>query len=169
VEHWEITTHGLFSGPTLVQFNRAPEFEVARGERVTVRAVLRDAPADDRKPKAAAALPDPAVVKALRDLVAAKEGTRDTAKVREAAGQFSRGDVVEAEIDLTEARIRLAEAEGNQARVRALLEELVAQRQEQRQLTAVKVEVGFILDDVLKEVDARLAEAKARRDQARSK
>jgi hypothetical protein len=169
VERWEITTHGLFSGPTLMQFNRAPEFEVARGERVTVRAVLRDAPAGDVKPKAAAALPDPAVVQALRDLVAAKEGTRDTAKAREAAGQFSRGDVVEAEIDLTEARIRLAEAEGNPARVRALLEELVAQRQEQRQLTAVKVEVGFILDDVLKEVDARLAEAKARRDQARSK
>src|SRR5262249_16871935 len=43
LDHWEITTHGLFSGPTLLQFKRAPEFEVARGERVAVRAVMRDA------------------------------------------------------------------------------------------------------------------------------
>src|SRR5262245_47037788 len=135
VERWEITTHGLFAGPTLVQFQRAPEFEVARGERVTVRAVLRDAPAGDRKPAAAAALPDPALVQALRDKVAAMQGTRDTAVVRMDAGQFSRVEVVDAEIDLSEARIRLAEVEGNKAAVCALLEQLVAQRQEQRQLT----------------------------------
>jgi serine/threonine protein kinase len=169
VERWEITTHGLFSGTTVMQFKHAPEFEVARGERVTVRAVMRDAPADDRKPKAVATLPDPAVVQALRDLVAAKEGTRDIAKIREAAGKYSRVEVVEAEIDLSEARIRLAEAEGNQALVCALLEELVKHRQEQRRMTEIMLEVGRTGPDVLNEVDARLKEAKARLEQARSK
>jgi hypothetical protein len=169
LERWEITTHGLFSRPTVVQFKRAPEFEVARGERVSVRAVLRDAPADDVKPNEAAALPDPAMVQALRDLVAAKEGTRDLALAREAAGQYSRVEVVEAEIDLTEARIRLAQAEGNKAQVRAGLEGLVTLRREQRQLTELTVEAGRALPGVLKEVDARLTEAKARLDQARSK
>jgi hypothetical protein len=161
VERWEVTTHGLFSGPTVVQFKRAPELEVARGARVTVRAVLRDVPA--------AALPGPPAVQALRNLVVAKEGARDTTRARLAAGASPRMEVVEAEIDLTEARIRLAEAEGNQARVRAHLEELVTQRQEQRRLTELTVQAGAILADVLKEVDARLTEAKARLAQAQSK
>jgi hypothetical protein len=161
VARWEVTTHGLFSGPTLVQFKRAPELEVARGARVTVRAVMRDEPAT--------ALPGPPAVQALRNLVVAKEGARDTTMTRFAAGASSRMEVVDAEIDLTEARIRLAQAEGNQAGVRAHLEELVTQRQEQRRLTEVKVEAGFILDDVLKEVEARLNEAKGRLAQARSK
>jgi outer membrane protein TolC len=105
----------------------------------------------------------------LRDLVKAKEGTRDTALIREAAGQYSRVEVVEAEIDLSEARIRLAQAEGNQARLCALLEELVSLRQEQRRQTVAKVETGAILAEVLNQVDARLNEAKARLDEARSK
>jgi hypothetical protein len=53
--------------------------------------------------------------------------------------------------------------------VRALLEELVTQRQEQRQLTAAKVEAGYSVPDVLNQVDARLNEAKARLNEARSK
>jgi hypothetical protein len=169
VERWEITTHGLFSGRTVVQFQGTPEFEVARGERVTVRAVLRDAPTDDLKPKAAATVPDPAVVQALREVVAAKEGIRDRAKLREAAGQYSSVEVVAAEIDLTEARIRLAEAEGNQARVCANLEELVKHREEQQRFTEILVEAGRTLPDDLNEVDARLKEAKARLAQARSR
>jgi hypothetical protein len=169
VQRWEITTHGLFWSPTVVQFKRAPEFEVARGERVTVRAVLRDAPVGALKPKAVVAPPDPTVVQALRNLVVAKEGTRDTARNREAAGMYSRMEVVEAEIDLTEARIRLAEAEGKKARVCALLEELVTHRQEQRRLTQAKLEAGRTVPEVLNDVDARLNEAKARLAQARSR
>jgi hypothetical protein len=169
VERWEITTHGLFSGPTVVQFQWAPEFEVARGGRVTVRAVLRDEPVGDLKPKPTAPLPDPTLVQALRDLVAAKQGARDMAMIRAEAGQFSRMEVVDAEIDLTEARIRLAEAEGNKGGVRALLEELVTLRQEKRRLTAAMLEAGRILPDVLNEVDARLTEARARLAQARSR
>jgi outer membrane protein TolC len=78
-------------------------------------------------------------------------------------------EVVDAEIDLTEARIRLAEAERNNAGVCALLEELVTQRQEQRRLTEAQVEAGIVVADVLDQADARLADAKARLAQARSK
>jgi serine/threonine protein kinase len=169
VERWEITTHGLFSDLTLLQFKRAPEFEVARGERVTVRAVLRDAPVGDVVPKAVVAPPDPAVVQALRDLVVAKEGTRDKVVAGLAAATVSRMEVLDAGIDLTEARIRLAEAERKKAVVCALLEELVTQRQEQRRLTESYVEAGLVAADDLNRADASLADAKARLAQARSK
>jgi hypothetical protein len=169
VKHWEITTHGLFSDQTLLQFKRAPEFEVARGERVTVRAVMRDAPAGDQKPEAAVAPPDAAVVQALRDLVVAKEGIRDKAVAGFAAASVARMEVLDAEIDLIEARIRLAEAERNKGSVCALLEELMSQRQEQRRLTEALVKAHAAPADDLKQADARLADARARLAQARSK
>src|SRR5581483_2916210 len=59
--------------------------------------------------------PPPAAVQALRDLVAAKERYLGVARARYEAGMVSRVELVDAEIDLTEARIRLAEAEGDQA------------------------------------------------------
>jgi hypothetical protein len=169
VERWEITTHGLFFDQNLKQFKRAPEFYVARGERLTVRAVMRDEPVGGLKPQAAAAPPDPTVVQARRDLVVAKQGIRDKAVANLAAGSASRLDLLDAEIDLTEARIRLAEAERNEAGARALLEQLVTQWQEQRQLTEFSVQVGHSAPDVLNQVDARLADARARLAQARSK
>jgi hypothetical protein len=168
-ERWEITTHGLFSGPTLIQFERAPEFEVARGERVTVRAVMRAERVLDVNANTAPILPDLTVVQSLRDLVVAKEGTRDMAAHRLAAGKISMVEMVNAEIDLTEARIRLAQSEGNKARLRTLLEELVTHRQEQRRLTVAMAEAGVIVADALKEVDARLSEAKARLHEAQAK
>jgi serine/threonine protein kinase len=169
LDHWEITSHGLFPGPTLMQFKRAPEFDVARGERVTVRAVVRDADAANLLPKVAAPVADAKVAQALRDLVAAKKAIRDTALARLAAGRYSGLEVAEAEIDLTEARLRLAEMEGNRAELHALLQQLVTQRQEQRRLTELQVKAGRSLPDVLSEVDARLNETKARLEQARSK
>jgi outer membrane protein TolC len=99
----------------------------------------------------------------------AKEGIRDLAKIRYDAGQYSRVEVVDAEIALTEARIRLAVAEGNPAGRRALLEELVTLRQEQRELTEAKVAAGRAGPEVLNEVDARLKEAKARLAEAPSR
>jgi hypothetical protein len=167
VERWEITPHGLFAGPTLLQFKRAPEFEVARGEKVTVRAILRDTRAGD--PELPNVVPGPGVLEALRDLVVTNEATRDLAKVKYDAGQYSRVEVVDAEIALTEARIRLAVAEGNLAGRRALLEELVTLRQEQRGLIQAKVEAGRAGTEALNEVDARLTEAKARLAEARSR
>jgi outer membrane protein TolC len=50
-----------------------------------------------------------------------------------------------------------------------LLEELVTQRQEERRLTEAYVKAGVALADVLNQVDARLADARARLAQARSK
>jgi serine/threonine protein kinase len=169
VERWEITTRGLLSGQTFVQFKRAPEFEVARGEWVTVRAVLRDAPVGALKPKAVVAPPDPTVVQALRDLVVAKEGTRNMVTARFAAANASRMEVLDAEIDLIEARIRLAEAERNKEGVCSLLEELVTHRLEQRRLTAAMVKARAAAAEDLRQADARLADAKARLAQVRSK
>jgi len=42
VERWELRTRSTFSSRTEWQGVRAPEFEVARGEQVTVRAVMRN-------------------------------------------------------------------------------------------------------------------------------
>jgi serine/threonine protein kinase len=168
VDHWEITTHGLFSGPMLMQFKRAPEFEVGRGEWVTIRAVMRDAPIGDVVPKAAPGLPDAAALRALRDQLAAKERILETAKIKEEAGSYSRVEVVEAEIALTEARTRLAEAEENQERVCKLMEDLLTQLEDQRRLTAAKVEAGRDIQQALVEVDARITEAKNRLNRARS-
>jgi serine/threonine protein kinase/formylglycine-generating enzyme required for sulfatase activity len=50
LERWEITTHGLVSTNTAWQLKRACEIEVSRGDRVVVRAVMRDDPST---------LPDP--------------------------------------------------------------------------------------------------------------
>jgi outer membrane protein TolC len=101
-------------------------------------------------------------VQALRDLVAAKERYLGVARARYEAGMANKGELVDAEIDLTEARIRLAEAEGDQAGIVARLQQLVDQRREARDLTAQLVEVGRVLHDALDQADARLADAKAR-------
>jgi len=44
LDHWEVTTHGFFASQSLLQFTRDPWLEIARGERVTLRAIMRDAP-----------------------------------------------------------------------------------------------------------------------------
>jgi serine/threonine protein kinase len=44
LQRWEITTHGLFSTNTTWQLNRVCEIELSRGERVNIRAVMRDDP-----------------------------------------------------------------------------------------------------------------------------
>jgi hypothetical protein len=66
-----------------------------------------------------------------------------------------------AEVELTEARIKLAEYEAKPATF-ALLETLVKLRQEERALIALRVEVGFDRQDALNQADARLADAQAR-------
>jgi hypothetical protein len=106
--------------------------------------------------------PNPAAVQPLRDLVAAKERIRNTVQTRVEAGSAARPELVAAEIDLIEARIRLAEAEGDRAAVVARLEELVTLRQEERYLTGLLVEAGREPADALNRADARLADAKAR-------
>jgi outer membrane protein TolC len=84
------------------------------------------------------------------------------------AGKASQMDQVLAQIDLTEARVRLAGAEGSDAAVVTLLQDLVTQREEERRLTAVMVEAGVAPPDDLHRADGRLADAKARLGQAKS-
>jgi serine/threonine protein kinase len=103
---------------------------------------------------------DPAVH--LKDAVVARTRTRDDARLRLEEGKASKLDLLAAEVDLTEARIKLAEYEAKPTTVVALLETLVELRQEERTLIALRVEVGFDRPDALNQADARLADAKAR-------
>jgi uncharacterized protein (TIGR03067 family) len=106
--------------------------------------------------------PDPAVVEPLRELVAAAGRNRDLVKARFEAGTSSRIDLLKADAELVEARIRLAEAEGNRDDVVALHEVLVAHRKDERDLIAIRVEAGADAVDALNKADARLADARVR-------
>ncbi|MBO0699592.1 MAG: TolC family protein, partial [Zavarzinella sp.] len=111
--------------------------------------------------------PPAGVVTALRDAVAAKERSLNATKVRQEVGALSELDVTLAQIELTEARVRLAEAEGDRAALIARLQELVAQRQTERDFTEQLIQAGRTAPNVLHDVDARLAAARARLSQAR--
>jgi regulation of enolase protein 1 (concanavalin A-like superfamily) len=121
-------------------------------------------------PPAPAAAPPAAdnAVQPLRDLVAAKERILAATRERVAAGKASAMEQVLAQNDLIEARVRLARAEQNGAAVVTLLQDLVAQREEERRLTAIMVENGIVPADDLHQADARVAEAKTRLAEARS-
>jgi serine/threonine protein kinase len=106
--------------------------------------------------------PDPDVVQALRDVVTAKQRSFERIQARVATGAEAKTEEVLAQIETIEARIRLAEAEHQQAVVVSLLSDLVAQRQEERQLTALSVEKQAIPPALLDEADARLSAVKAR-------
>ncbi|HTK77522.1 MAG TPA: family 16 glycoside hydrolase, partial [Gemmataceae bacterium] len=105
---------------------------------------------------------------ALRDLVAAKERERNMVKTRFDAGTVNPLDMQAAEVELTTARLRLAEAEQDRAAIVARLEELVAHRKEERRIIAVKADVGAATPDALDKADGRLAEAQAQVAKARS-
>jgi uncharacterized protein (TIGR03067 family) len=109
-----------------------------------------------------------AAVPALRDLVAAKGRALDMVRLRFEAGHANALDKALAEIELIEARVRLAEAEGDKAAVVPLLQDLVARREDERQFVAALVEVGRAPHGDLDQADARVADAKARLARARS-
>jgi outer membrane protein TolC len=111
---------------------------------------------------------DPAAVQALRDLVAAKGRAQEVTRLRFEAGHANALDHALAKIELIEARVRLAEAEGDRAAVVPLREDLVARREEERQFIATLVEVGRAPPDDLDRAVARVADAKARLASARS-
>jgi uncharacterized protein (TIGR03067 family) len=114
-------------------------------------------PAKEPDPK-----PDPAVVKALGEAVAAKTRTRDITKIKYEEGFVSKIELMQAEADLADARIKLAEAERDQKAVATLLQDLVKYRQEERDLIESLVTGGFDKPEKLADADARLADAKAR-------
>src|SRR5262249_55848125 len=47
VDHWEVTTHGLFTRSTQEQPGETLILSLGRGDRLSVRPVLRDAPQPD--------------------------------------------------------------------------------------------------------------------------
>jgi formylglycine-generating enzyme required for sulfatase activity/serine/threonine protein kinase len=112
--------------------------------------------------QAAMAAPDSPEVKALRELVAIRQRGRDAIEERFKAGQEPPTAVVTADVELIDARIRLAEAENQPEAVLTLLKELVAKHTEVRTLTKQLVDAGIQPQAVLDAVDARLAEAKIR-------
>jgi hypothetical protein len=73
-----------------------------------------------------------------------------------------------AEIGLLEAKVRLAEAQRDPAAVLALLRELLARQLEERRLVGLIVTAGRATPAELDQVDARLAEVRARLARARS-
>jgi uncharacterized protein (TIGR03067 family) len=104
---------------------------------------------------------DPALAERRKE-VAARGQARDDAKQRVDAGAASKLDLLAAEVALTEARNKLAEAEKNPEAAADLLEDLVAFRQEERDLIAARVKEGIDARTALDAADARLADAKAR-------
>src|SRR5262249_42858746 len=136
----------------IVLQSRTPE-TLVQFRKIEIQAISANPPA--------ASPPDPAVVQPLRDLVAAKARVLEAGKAQFEAGKVSRIELRAAEADWTEARIRLAEAEQKKEAMAALLEELVKQRQEERDLIAQRVEVGFDRREILDQADARPPHAKA--------
>jgi formylglycine-generating enzyme required for sulfatase activity len=133
---------------------------IARGFRVVI--------VGDLAAKPPAAAPDPALVKSLRDVVSAKEKNLDAAKARFAAGAVPRQEVIAAEVEVVEARVKLAAEEGDKAAVAHHLAELVTLRKEERDLASLLVQLGREPIKSLNDADARLAEAKARLAKARA-
>jgi uncharacterized protein (TIGR03067 family) len=110
--------------------------------------------------------PDPAVVQSLREAIRAKESTRNVTRARVDAGAAAPMELVAAEAELAEARIRLAQAERDNATVVKHLQNLVALREEERHLYSLRVKAGADAVDVLNQAEGRLADAKARLAQA---
>jgi uncharacterized protein (TIGR03067 family) len=134
---------------------RPVKFESVPGKFISHIKLRRDVPA-------------PAVVQGLRDLVAAKERTFKTTELRFEAGQVSPVDRLLARIELSEARARLAEAEGDRTAMLERLKELVTYREEERRLVSILVEAGRAARGELDQADASVAEAKTRLAQAQS-
>jgi serine/threonine protein kinase len=116
------------------------------------------------------ASPAPSVVIQLgRDVVVWAEREVETVKTKIEVGTASRVDLVDAQIRLVEARILLAQHERDRAATAARLEELVALREEEKGLTAVRVDAGMLAPNEKDRAESRLAEAKVRLAQARAR
>jgi hypothetical protein len=132
-----------------------PDLAVIRFRKIEIKELP---PAD----AAGGVKPDSAEVRALRELVAANEQSRDDVKIRFNEGTVPPQALTAAEIDLLEARIRLAEAEGPPPAVVTLLQEMVAKLRERRAFVQQRVEAGIELPAALNPVDAQIADATAR-------
>jgi serine/threonine protein kinase/formylglycine-generating enzyme required for sulfatase activity len=111
------------------------------------------------KPKTPA---DTTVLQALRDEVTAKERVVQNDEVRYEAGQISKLDLLLAQEELTDIRIRLARADNSAADISKFRDVLLELWKEARQLVAARVAEGIDAKTALDKFDARIAQAKAR-------
>ncbi len=105
--------------------------------------------------------PNPATLQPLRDAVSAQTQTLRTVNERFSGGKASPADVMRAEDDLTEARIKLAEAEGDKPVLIWLLEEWVRKCEGERTVMIWRIETKLERPWALIPADVRLAKAKA--------
>jgi hypothetical protein len=103
-----------------------------------------------------------AAVTALRELVAAKTRGRDAAKAGVEEGQLSPIELCEAEGELIEARIQLAEAAQPPESIEPLLVSLLTVLQEERVYVEKEIAAGTVKASDLADIDARIAVVKVR-------
>jgi uncharacterized protein (TIGR03067 family) len=140
----------------------ASRYDVGHPDETNFRRGFRVAIVGDLAGKPPAARAAPAVVEKLRDVVAAKERALKMTEARVQAGHDNAMDLVLGQIELVDARIQLAEADGDRAAFLTYLQELVTRREEERRLVAVLVEAGRARPEELDRADGRVAEAKVR-------
>ncbi len=109
------------------------------------------------------------IVAALAAKLDAKQKSLDTAKARYKAGTESHLEVTIAELEVIEAKIQLAEAEGNSGNVAKLADEAVTKFQAKRDFVAAQVADGRVPADSVNAIDAEIADAKVRQAKAREK
>jgi serine/threonine protein kinase/Tol biopolymer transport system component len=112
-----------------------------------------------QKPLSASEL---AVVKALRELVAAKQRGRDAVKAGVDEGQLSLVKLCQAEAELIEARIQLAEAARPTENIEPLLVSLLKMLEEERAYVEKQIAAGIVKSSDLSDVEARIAAVKVR-------
>jgi serine/threonine protein kinase len=124
--------------------------------------VPSEQPESPTAPPAAATRADSAVVQGLRELIVTKEAVREEVKALHQAGTKTELDLIYPEIDLCEARIQLAKAEGDDVAYAALLKRFVALRVQERSMVDAHVAAGKLQPDELERADSSLVDARGR-------
>ena len=105
---------------------------------------------------------------ALRALAVAKERQFEAVKADVAAGKVRSVDATRAEIEVIEARIRVAEEEHVSATIIALLEQLLAKREEEKTQIEPLVTSGVEDPEALARVTVQITIARVRLNKAKS-
>ena len=155
---------GAWNGPA--EFCRAASRTTRVPSNQSQSTGLRLARVPSGTPSPAAMTPDSTVVQALRELVAAKDSERDQVKQSVLDGQLNKLDLVYAELDATEARIQLTQAEQNVVANLAAFRRMVAFREQERELILEQLKAGTVKEDVLERTDSGLADARGRLNKA---
>ena len=168
IQHTLAMDNSWFFGGLRVNFGTARhcEIDVRAGGSITIRvtslpvtsntALTRlENPTDkDREKRNSVATP----LDELRRLVTLQEQITDRARQRYKAGQAPVGEVAAAEIDLLEAKIRLATAENKQPSVIALLKELRGHHEQVVEITKKQAAAGTVTADEVSRAEKNLAE-----------